>query len=362
MKVAFVLTQLEVGGAQSRVLQTASELRRRGHIVDVFFLYRKRDAFEAEPKIILHATGRPRAWQVPILLWKLRKLVRKGGYDAVVCNTAPANVLGSFIAALAGTPRRIAVQTQPPSRVSLPVRALDLICGMLGIYTRNIANSHWTRGCFDAYPALYKKRMRIVFDGIDPPRGNCPRAEARAQLGLASGDFVVANVGRLSAQKDQATLIRAMRGVDGVLLIAGDGELKPELSQLVVELGIEDRVRFLGELSRTDLANALGAADVFAFSSRWETFGLALIEAAAMGLPLVVTDLDVSREVLNASEGGDTAIFLPTGDHEGFRSALTSLRAEKPLRERLKRGSKRAAGRFTIERHVDALMPLLQEG
>jgi glycosyltransferase involved in cell wall biosynthesis len=361
MKIAFLLTQLEVGGAQVRVFQTAAELRLRGHVVDVIFIYKKRQCFENEPKIILSAGERPSPVGLAKALVKLRSLLRLGAYDVFISNTAPANILGNFIALTVGMSNRVAVQTQPPERLSKPLRFADRLAGTLGIYRTIVANSTWTLSRFEAYNSVYRKRLRVVHNGITPRVANVSQDEARERLGLAMAGLIVVNVGRMSVQKDQQTLLRAMAGVEATLVIAGDGELRSELAKLAAELGIAHRVVFLGEIPGDEIGLLLRAADVFAFSSRWETFGLALVEAAASGLPLVVTDLDVSREVL-ARGGADEIIFVDPGDAVGFQEALGRVLGDPELRRRMSVVSMECAREFSLERHVDRLVSLVGSG
>jgi len=354
MKIAFLLTQLEMGGAQTRVFETAAELRSRGHWVDVIFLYKKRSCFETEKKIILHEAGKPSAISAPGLLAKLVNQFKSNQYDVLVTNTAPANILGSVCGRIAGLNTRISVQTQPPQRVSAALRFLDRQVGSLGFYTVNIANSDWTRSCFTGYNKSYLQHMKIVKDGISPPFSTADRQEARYAFGIKQDDFVVMNVGRLSPQKGQATLVSAMSQVDGRLVIAGEGELRPDLEHQIANAGLQDRVTLLGEIPRTRVGLVFRAADVFAFSSRWETFGLALIEAAANGLPLVATGLDVSREVLGAY--AESALFVEPGDSGGFAEALNRLRNNPALRASMSANSLRTADLYTIKRHTDRLL------
>lgn len=360
MKIAFLLTQLEVGGAQVRVFQTASEMRRRGHAVDVIFLYQKRPCFEEEQKIILAPGKRPTPYQLVLSLKRLFQILRNGRYDAFISNTSPANILGNAIALSAGLRTRIAVQTQPPERLPKLLRALDKVVGTLGVYTTNIANSLWTRSRFDKHNLRYKRYLKIVHDGITPRTTPLSKGEAQAQLGLANRGIIIANVGRLSEQKDQQTLLRAMKEVDATLVIAGDGELRADLVQLAENLNVAKKVIFLGEIPGDHIGLLLRAADIFAFSSRWETFGLALVEAAASELPLVVTDLDVSREVLAKGNPEDICFVLPQ-DTEGFSRALNRVASDPVLRERMALASATCAREFSLEHHVDTLLALLRK-
>lgn len=358
MKIAFLLTQLEIGGAQVRVFQTAAAMRAMGHHVDVYFLYQKRPCFDNEPRILLAGSKRPSVLEAFQAIVKFYKILRRERYDGLFTNTSPANVIGNSVGALAGIKRRIAYQTQPPQRLSTLMRLLDLMVGSSGVYSINVVNSNWTSSCFNEYNSFYRRRLKLVYDGITPRISNATRDAAKGHFGLEANTFLVVNIGRLSKQKGQATLISAMKHVDGLLLIAGDGELRFTLQQQVADLGLSDRVRFLGEISGDEIALLLRAADVFAFSSHWETFGLALVEAAASGLPLVATNLPVSREVLGLEDEDDLS-FVEPGDVKGFVDALCSLQSSPNLRHSLGERSRVRAQDFSIYNHAEILLSLL---
>lgn len=355
MKIAFLLTQLEIGGAQTRVLQTAAELRRRGHHVDVVFLYKKRECFDEEQKIILsNRTGVRAILEAAPRLWRLLK---KAKYEAVITNTAPANIIGNAVAAAVGIDRRLACQTQPPQRLNAIYRVLDLLAGSAGIYRYNIANSHWTYQCFADYPRGYRQRLHVILNGISPRTIDVSRAEARARLGLAEDEIYLLTIGRLSRQKGQDTLIRAMTDVSmGNLLIVGAGELRDELEALTERLGLSNRVRFIGEVSGSDVALYLKACNVFAFPSRWETFGLAVVEAAASGLPIVASDLDVLREVLTDAGGELATVLVPVDDIASLAAAINEIIAEPMLAAAYSEKSLQIANLHSLDRHVDNLL------
>lgn len=357
MKICLLLTQLEIGGAQVRVFQTATELRRLGHDVDVVLFYKKRECFETEPKIIL-SDKKSTAAKVIDSAINLAKLFREKKYDALISNTAPANIIGSTIATFFGPKKRIVTQTQPPQRLSKPYRIGDVIVGTLGLYTTNIVNSNWTKDCFNSYNARYKSRHALVYDGIEPRVSKLSRAEARQALDIAEDDFVVATIGRFSKQKDQKTLLAAMAKTSGKLVVAGDGELKSELLALISELKIDDRVRLLGEVPGETIATLLRAADVFAFSSLWETFGLAPVEAAAAGLPIVASKLDVLQEVLRTSDGQPAADFVTPGAPEEFAAAIEKLRTDQDHYKSLSAASLKVAERFSLKNHVQRLLEI----
>lgn len=147
------------------------------------------------------------------------------------------------------------------------------------------------------------------------------REKARTILGLPEGAWVIGNVGRLHPDKDQATLIRgfalALRELpaDSLLAIMGSGPLDGALKTLAVQLGIADRVRFLGQVP--DGRRYFKAFDVFALTSDHEPFGMVLLEAMAAGIPIVCTDCGGGREVVNGIGN-----LIPLGDAATLANVL----------------------------------------
>jgi glycosyltransferase involved in cell wall biosynthesis len=112
----------------------------------------------------------------------------------------------------------------------------------------------------------------------------------------------------------------------------------------VDELGVGGHVRVLGPLAPETIESLFRAADVFAFPSVKEGFGLAALEALAAELPVVASDLDVFRGFL---ADGESALLAPTGDGDALAAALVQVAREPALRERLRAGGRRVAAAYT---------------
>ena len=140
--------------------------------------------------------------------------------------------------------------------------------------------------------------------------------------------------GRLTKQKDYPTLFRAfarLSGTDLRLNILGDGDLRQSLMQLAQDLGIADRVTFLG--FQRDPFSHMRRADIFVLSSRWEGFGNVLVEAMAMGTPVVSTDCPHGpAEII---EDKQTGLLVPTESPEALAAALQLLIDNPALRLQL---------------------------
>ena len=148
-----------------------------------------------------------------------------------------------------------------------------------------------------------------------------PAAEARQALGLAPDAWIVGNVGRLHPDKDQATLLRgfalalARLPEQALLVIIGCGRLEQNLKDLAVELGIVERVRFLGQVPQARLY--FKAFDVFVLSSDHEPFGMVLLEAMAANVPLLATACGGAPEIVEGA-----GILFPLSDAERLAQGL----------------------------------------
>ena len=155
--------------------------------------------------------------------------------------------------------------------------------------------------------------------------------------------------GRLTKQKDYPTLLRAfarLSGSDLRLNILGDGDLRQSLTQMAQELGIADRVTFLG--FQRDPFSHMRRADIFVLSSRWEGFGNVLVEAMAMGTPVVSTDCPHGpAEII---EDDQTGLLVPTQDPEALAAALQRLIDNPELRLRLGQAGQTRAQDFSATR------------
>lgn len=182
----------------------------------------------------------------------------------------------------------------------------------------------------------------VLYPGVDLDAHSAGRAAARA---VASR---ILFVGRLEANKGIATLLEiartlgAMSGDRIELRLAGDGPMRSEVLRAGEALGGSTRLICLGLLSPADIRLELEQADLFVFPSRYESFGIAVLEALAAGVPVVCSDLPALREV-----AGQAAVFVPPSDMQGWIEATTRLLDDRGSRERLSELGRDRAQHFT---------------
>jgi len=181
--------------------------------------------------------------------------------------------------------------------------------------------------------ARYGFTPTVVFNGIDitvfKPQ---PRDEALRRTLLGESSFLLFWVGRMQPWKGLDTAIRALSAIpDARLVIAGDGEERERLERLTAELGLNERVRFLGSLPRAELPCYYAASDLLlATSFASETFGIGPVEAQACGLPVVASRFGGFPEVVAE---GRTGLLVPPRDAKALAAACRELLAD-PARRR----------------------------
>jgi len=215
-------------------------------------------------------------------------------------------------------------------------------------------------GSTDSTPALLASitdpRLRVL-------RGRHAGVAAARNLGVAHARApVVGMVGRLARQKAPGDFLRAAALVArefpaATFLVVGDGPLRATLEGLARELGIADRVRFLG--FRDEVPVVLAALDVFALSSLWEGLPLTILEAMAAGKPVVATSVNGVAEVVQHGRTG--WLVSPQQVEQLAAHIVTLLRDPGIARSMGEAGRRRVRERFSIERTVAELSDLYQD-
>jgi glycosyltransferase involved in cell wall biosynthesis len=158
-------------------------------------------------------------------------------------------------------------------------------------------------------------------------------------------------VGRFSEFKDQGLLLRALARVPGKarLKFVGDGEAEAGVHRLAEDLGIRERVEFMG--SRGDVPEILARTDVFILASRLEALPISILEAMRAGLPVIASNVGgVSEEVVN----GETGLLVAAGSVEELSEALQRLLADKSMRIGMGcAGRRRFEERFRADKMIE---------
>ena len=204
----------------------------------------------------------------------------------------------------------------------------------------SIAVADWLRDDIrQNYPSLDPSTVVVASMGVDT------QTWVPVEAGSRDSTFNLATVGRLALGKGHDVTLRALArlheaGRDAHLSIIGSGPDRAVLESLVKELKLEDSVEFLGTLSEENVIESLRQADVFVLASRVEPRSVAYMEAMALGLPTIGTDVGGSAEIITSEQDG---LLVASEDDEGLAAAIARLMDDPELRRRLSQNARRTA-------------------
>jgi glycosyltransferase involved in cell wall biosynthesis len=297
----------------------------------------------------------------PLTVLRLARLIRRRGIRLVHTHGKGAGVHGRLAARLAGVPAVHTLHGIHYERYSaLSGAAYLALERRLSALTRIVVNVSRAQEREGLELELFASRQsRVVLNGVEVARllaDALERSEARAALGLEADGPVVGCAARFDEVKRLDVLVRAVATVPGfTLALIGDGPEAPRLRRLAAELGVTRRVRFAGEI--TEAARLFAAFDVFASAARKEGLPLAIVEAMALGLAVVASDIPAHREVL-----GDPSEGLAPAPAEGFAARLGEVLADADLRARLGAVNRtRARSEFDVREMLIALAGVYRE-
>ncbi|RZN01513.1 glycosyl transferase [Bradyrhizobium genosp. SA-3] len=362
LHVLLVQTQAENAGAQEISRLLGAGLTARGYRVTNLFFFRKSDSFDEPPDTFYCASSRP--GNPLALLRMLRTLGRHittSKPDAVLTFQHFGNVIGAGVSRLVCRAPVIANQVSSALSMSRPVRTADIVMGSLGFFDRITLNSKDMQREYSRYPAAYRSRMVHVPHGFDDKALTLSKDAARATFNLPPDRILLGCAARLHPHKRLDAAIRLLPDQPSWhLALAGQGADEARLRQLADELKVSDRLYLLGEIPPRRMADFLACLDVFVFPTQAETFGLAAVEAANAGVPSVVTDLPVLREVLSF-EGKPTALFVDASDHAKLSAAVSKILTDQTLSDELRQNAKGLRLRYSVDAMVEEYVRLLSQ-
>jgi glycosyltransferase involved in cell wall biosynthesis len=361
-RILLIQTQAENAGAQEISRLVGAGLRARGFEVFNLFFFRKSESFDEPPNTFYCASRRP---GTPIafarFIYELARQIRTIRPDAVMTFQHYGNIIGGAVARLVSRAPIIANEVSAGASMSWPVRAADIALGSLGAFDCITLNSRDMAREYARYPARYRARMTHVAHGFDDKSVDLPRAEARRRFNLPQDVVLLGCTARLHPDKRLDTAIRLLAANPSWhLALAGQGADEARLRSLADELHVAERLHFAGELSPRRIGEFLAGLDVFVFPSAAETFGLAAVEAASAGIPSVVSDLPVLREVL-ATGGEPAAVFVDPADTAQFAAAVSRVLDDGTLRSQLQQNARGLKARYSVNAMVDEYVGILQK-
>ena len=386
IKVIHVITRFDKGGAAENTFLTVTGLNSIGYeVILVRGLSYESNMGPAETmaaESCLEDAGRSgiRILTMPGLvrriyplgdlktLYKLTTLFTEERPHIVHTHTSKAGILGRWAARLAGV--HVIIHT-PHGHVfwgyfnkwqtrtyifleRLTATITDRIITLTGQEKKDHLRYHIAR----------ENKFTVIHSGVDLSRFSNIRADlhdAKKRLGVPKETFIVGTVGRLTRIKGHKYLIEAARKIlltrpDMTFIFLGDGELMNDLKAQAASLGIYDKVKFLGW--RDDVAEVMSTFDLFVLPSLNEGMGKVLVEAMAMGKPIIASNVGGVSDLVKNEENG---LLVPPEDADAIARSISILHSDPMKRKEMGEKGKAIAGEYGADSMVRKIDRLYRE-
>ncbi len=235
-------------------------------------------------------------------------------------------------------------------RKSKLLRVVDRI--MYRQYFSIACISEGTRDALAVWQPAIKPRLTTIYNGIETEEF-AETSRTRKPVGVLPR---LVSVGSLTEQKGYDAILPALKMIELPFQydVAGEGDSRLQLEAQIDRLGLRHQVRFLGHTS--SVATLLSESDIFVQCSRWEGFGLAVVEAMASGLPVVVANVPGLNEIVRGEQDG--GILVPPGDKVALSAALQRLIRDPDLRMEFGNRARSRATEFQLSSMIDGYVDL----
>lgn len=305
--VLHVITTIEIGGAENHLLELASELSRLGVRSTVLYLKGRPELLPRFEKIGVHVVDEIANGNILKQILLLRGFLRQNKFDLLHCHLPRASMFTSI--ANPGLPAIVSFHNSERFWPRAPKFLSKLISRLIHRrFSSGIAISEaveqFLRNSTELPRAFQVEQIRY---GIDSERVKKLAKKNKFSDISKEGRQAIGTICRLEAQKDPFTLIQGfskllLRRPNVDLYVVGTGTLLQELKSLVEKLSISDHVHFLGRTNKA--LSFLANLDVFTLTSQYEGFGLVLLEAMSLEIPIIASDAPAIPEVLGLNHPG----------------------------------------------------------
>ena len=328
MKILQVINTLKMGGAEKLISELVPRMKSYGFDVDVAVFDGSGTPFMEKLRNsgvnIISLNQNPGSPYSLVNFFKLLPVLK--GYDIVHSHTTPAQMYCSL--AKVFNPSMTMVTTEHSTynhrRGKWYFRLLDKC--VYSSYSKIICIGQSPRVNLEKQIGDQGDKIVVIENGIDVGQYNKVFAIGRDEINCKISDFILTMVGRFTDAKDQHTIVKALPLLpeNVKLVLVGDGPLKERVSKFADELGVLDRMRFMG--LRNDVPSILKTSDVVILSSHWEGFGLAAVEGMAAHKPVIASNVSGLREVVEGA-----GLLFEVGDAEELSRLIISLKDDATL-------------------------------
>jgi glycosyltransferase involved in cell wall biosynthesis len=297
----------------------------------------------------------------PLCFGKIYSLLKKINPAIVHTHLIHGDVYGICAARCAGITSIVSTRHNDDTfRLNPGISALNSFLDKK--ISKIISISGWIARFVKKYEAVPSKKITTIYYGMAALQTALTESSVRDEVGFSKEHIVLGIIARLVEQKGHRYLIEAFasaikKNSNLKLLIVGDGVLRSSLESYVRKEKLDGIIRFTGY--RSDVADVLAALDIFVHPSLWEGFGLSILEAMAMGKPVIATNVSAIPELV---EDGVTGLLVKTKDSTSLAQAIVTLSLDASLRKKFgQKGQEKFEQQFSTDRMVQQTVNVYKE-
>ncbi len=351
MKILQVINSLHHGGAETLVRLMHECFLEQG--IDSHVIALQGDIVEGQNIEFLHA----KSVYSTSALYRLAQELRQDKWrdvDVVHVHLFPSQLYVSLFRRLLPSRTRFVTtehSTHNRRRGNVALQLVDK--HMYQQYEEITCISEGSRAALADWQPSIKNRLHTIYNGVEIEKYSVSRMTSNHLIQIIS-------VGRLAEPKNYSGTIAAMAMLGNLALryqIVGEGSLRTDLEKQITKLHLEDTIQLLGH--RTDVPQLLSNADIFVLYSAWEGFGLAVVEAMASGLPVIVSDVPGVNEIIRSEDDG--GLVVPTENPKALADAIRRLIANPSLRNELGQRARERAKDFQLDAMIERYVSLYKK-
>lgn len=344
VKIVFIIPNMTGGGTERVISLLANEYRSRGIEVAIMMFAGDECAYRLDDGVELFCVSEQSHGR-PLIQIKRLKRMRKYFKQNKDCLIYSFSVMGTIFGALAtlglGIRMFVSERNDPRQGLQGPLRNWA--------YERAAVIAVQTRECMGYFPGRLQKKMMVIPNPVDPSVPEPFQGERRRS---------VVFVGRLHRQKNPELLLRAFADFqkdypDYVLEMFGKGELEEALKQAAVELEIEKKVIWYGFCP--DVRKRIADAGMYVLSSDFEGISNSMLEAMAMGIPVIATDCPIGG-CAEYIQNGRNGLLVPVGDQKAMAGAMRRIAKDPAFAASVSENGSKIREQFPIQAIADQML------
>ena len=333
-RILHFIGSLQLGGAERMIVDIATQQRKEGLIVIIVCAAKFGDLYnEVIEKGLDVKCLNARAIIDLKAIVKLIGIIKKNRVNIVHSNFVECDIIGSIAATICKIPVIFTIHNTHQWHFKKDIKNVSKRilhrCSANLLATCIIADCKYIKRHYTQILKFKQKKIEVIYNPVNIDKfknHRINRKKYREYLGIPANHFILINVGSLTLQKSQRDLIKIMKMTiqkdsSITLLIVGDGPLKKDLEKQIFDHHLEKNIKLLG--LRQDVESLLYISDAFILTSKWEGLPISILEAMAVGLPIISTAVGGIPEIIKDSMNG---FLINYGDYRSFSETILLLK------------------------------------